>query len=109
MSDTPPIDKSVKDKEVRAELARQRLAETVRELQTKLSPSTIAHKTTENLKARGKSAAQTGIDAARLYPERAAAVGGVLALLILRKPIFRLFRGRKRAPETTEQYTPEGN
>ena len=113
----------VKQKEARAEEAKQRVTETLHQLQTQLSPSHIAHKTTENLKARGVEAAQTlkergtdaartGVETARRYPGRAAAVGGVLALIILRKPLGRLFRRRKRvpaAPKSPDQYTPEGS
>jgi hypothetical protein len=78
-----------------AKLARQRLAGTAAELQDRLAPAKLLDNAVTGVKDGAGAIALNSVDAARRRPAVAAGIAAGAALLILRKPILRLF-GRNK-------------
>jgi hypothetical protein len=75
--------------------ARQRLSGTVERLQARLNPLAMAQGAVERVAV---GIMQDGVQAARERPRLVAAGAGLLGLLLLRKPLSRLFvRGARHA------------
>lgn len=72
---------------LRAQLARQRLLGTLGEIRDRLHPRTIAHDVWDTVRERGGDIAADVVDGVREKPGRAAAIAGLVALLMARKPI----------------------
>jgi hypothetical protein len=75
---------------LQAAAARERLLETTHELQSRLSPGTLAGNAWDGLRDRGEAAAETAVETASRYPVATGAAVAGLAALIARRPIGRL-------------------
>lgn len=73
------------------EARRRRLADTVDELAVRAHPKEIARRGAEGVKERARSAVET--EGGQVRPERLAAIGGALALLIALLVLIRRRRG----------------
>lgn len=106
----------------RAEASKQRLMATVEEAKYRLAPSTIAHNAVDGVKTRATEVAvdlrakaevvagdllvraEDGVVTAKRNPVAVAAGAAVLALFLLRRPLWRLIRGRQ--PEFESDVSP---
>lgn len=85
---------------LQARLARERLFDTAHELQARLDPNTLIDEAVEGVKSTASGFANTTADAARRRPGVAAGAAGVALLLVIRKPLGRLFRRKPKRDET---------
>lgn len=92
--------------ERREAAARARLIATLKELQFRLSPKTIARQGARRITDASQQAAQTGVDTARRYPGPAVGAAAVGVLFLARRRIARLFR-RKPAPSPAKDQTDD--
>lgn len=95
--DTPEVTAA----RIEAERARARLMDSAHDLQSRLSPRTLAQNAWEGAKVKGADMAETAVDAVR---ERPVAVGGVaaaIALFLARKPLKSL-AGKLMGSDSTE-------
>jgi hypothetical protein len=80
-----------------AELARQRLAHTLGELQTRLRPGNLANNAWEGVKDKSGELADDAVEAVKARPVAAGALLGACLLFLARSPIksaaARLFAG----------------
>jgi ElaB/YqjD/DUF883 family membrane-anchored ribosome-binding protein len=81
----------------RADQARERISTTLAELQTRLSPSTIAHNAWEGAVDRGSDIAGDAADFVRQRPGPTAAVAGTIVAFLLGRPLVRRIRRKRRA------------
>lgn len=80
-------------------LARERLTETMQELQAKLNPKVIARDVTARAVDSGKQAARNGADMAQRNPGAIAGAVAVIGLFLARHRIAKLFRRKpKKVP-----------
>jgi len=82
--------------QARATAARAQLAETVQILRHRTNPQVIAEDVATSLKIRGNDAVQTVIESARQRPWEAGISAAVVGLFLIRGPIYRTLRGRKK-------------
>lgn len=75
---------------IEAERARSRLMETARELQDRVSPTTLAHSAWAGAKAKGADLAEDAVDAVRSRPAIASGVVAAIALFLAREPLIGL-------------------
>lgn len=80
--------------EVGAKAARERLTGTLSDIQSRLNPKTLAREAVSDLRETGSELARDGIDVARRYPLRLAAIAAGLGIFAARGPIKRLFTRR---------------
>jgi hypothetical protein len=78
--------------EVRAQVAKQRLFATIGDVQDRLSPRTLAQDAIDGLKEGTAFVGMIGVEAARRRPGIAVTATGLIALLLARKPLAKLFR-----------------
>lgn len=89
MSDTPD---GVALARERARIAKARLDESVGALRERIDPRTLAKHAAEDLREQGEAA----VAVARRNPGIAVAAAAVAGLLLVRRPVMALFRGRGR-------------
>ena len=82
--DTPEIAAA----RIEADRARARLMDTARELQDRLSPSTLAQSAWAGAKEKGADLAEEAVDAVRSRPAIASGVVAALALFFAREPLI---------------------
>lgn len=82
--DTPEIAAA----RIEADQARARLMDTARELQDRLSPSTLAQSAWAGAKEKGADLAEEAVDAVRSRPAIASGVVAALALFFAREPLI---------------------
>ncbi|MEO7365306.1 MAG: DUF3618 domain-containing protein [Sphingomicrobium sp.] len=75
---------------IEAERARGRLMDTARELQDRVSPSTLAQSAWSGAKSKGADLAEEAVDAVRNRPAMASGVIAAIALFLAREPILDL-------------------
>jgi hypothetical protein len=75
---------------IEAERRRARLMSTARELQERLSPSTLAKGAWEGAKMKGADLAEDAVDAVRKRPAIASGVVAAVALFLAREPLIDL-------------------
>lgn len=80
--------------EANAAAARDKLTRDLAEVQERLDPRLIAQAAVEQ----GREAGLAGVETARRYPGAVAGAAGLLGVLLLRKPIRRLFRRKPTVP-----------
>lgn len=85
---------SVAADRARAEAAKLRLDATVAEVKARLAPAALA-----------EDAKDKGLRFARTKPAVTAAAGTAAALLILRRPLRRLFRRKRREQPAVDTFT----
>lgn len=73
---------------IEAERARARVIDTARELQDRLSPSTLAQSAWAGAKEKGADLAEEAVDAVRSRPAIASGVVAALALFFARDPLI---------------------
>ena len=111
--DTPAIAAA----RIEAERRRARLMTTARELQERLSPSTLARDAWEGAKTKGADLAEDAVDAVRKRPAVAGGVVEAIAMFLAREPLIDLAgkvadgvsarKGAKRSRKKTEKKTQE--
>lgn len=84
--DTPQIAAA----RIEAERKRARLMATARELQERLSPSTLAKGAWQGAKMKGADLAEDAVDAVRKRPAVASGVVAAIALFLAREPLIDL-------------------
>ena len=88
--------------QVEAQAARGNLTRTVGELQDRLNPRTLVQEGKDKLQDIRRDATDDIVGATRDYPRGTMAVGATVALLLLRRPLWRLgrrlFGRRKETP-----------
>lgn len=84
---------------LQARMAREKLLGTAHQIQARLNPTTLLDQTVDTVRTGASDLALTTTDAARRNPGAAAGAVAAGALLLLRKPLWRLVRRRPR-PET---------
>lgn len=85
-----------------AEAARDRLAATIEEIKHRLAPRTLAQDAWAGAKEKGTEVADQTLAAAKERPALVAGVATGAALLIARKPLWRLVAGLFDRSEKTE-------
>ena len=85
-ADTPQIAAA----RIEAERRRARLMATARELQDRLSPSTLAKGAWEGAKTKGADIAEDAVNAVRSRPAVASGVVAAIALFLAREPLIDL-------------------
>jgi hypothetical protein len=97
--------------EAEAAAARARIAATADRLRLRLDPRIRAKEAWQDLRGRGEALGDDAVEFAYERPRVVASAAGVILLLLLRRPIFRLARrlvGRRRskwdAPEHPENH-----
>lgn len=90
MSDEPV--RHLADAEAQAAAARERLSNTVGQLQARLDPKLLAREAKEA----GLQAVHTGVDNARRNPGVVAGATGLLGLFLICKPLCRMIRRRPK-------------
>ena len=107
--DTPEIAAA----RIETERSRARLMATARELQERLSPSTLARGAWEGAKMKGADIAEDAVDAVRRRPAVASGVVAAIALFLAREPLMDLAgkvttkRAAKRPRKTKTQEKTE--
>ena len=96
MTTTVDPAEDIRTAERREAEARERLTETLHELQAKLNPKALAREGARKMADAGQSAASKGADAARRNPAPVAGAAAVGVLFLARKRIAGLFRRRKK-------------
>lgn len=89
MSDEPV--RHLADAEAQAAAARERLSNTLGQLQARLDPKLLAREAKEA----GLQAVHAGVDNARRNPGVVAGATGLLGLFLIRKPLCRMIRRPK--------------
>lgn len=97
----------IRDAERREALARERLTDTLHELQAKLNPKALAREGARKVAGAGQSAARNGADAARRNPAPVAGAAAVGVLFLARKRIAGLFRRKKKLTVPAQARSPE--
>lgn len=72
---------------IEVERSRARLMETAQQLQTRLSPRTLAQNAWEGAKIKGADLAEDAVDAVRKRPLAAGGIAAALALFLAREPL----------------------
>jgi len=80
--------------EANATAARDRLARDLAEFQARLDPRLIAQAAVEQ----GREAGLASVETARRNPGAVAGAAGLVGILLLRKPLRRLFRRKRKVP-----------
>jgi len=80
--------------EARVAAARDKLTRDLAEVQERLDPRLIAQAAVEQ----GREAGLAGVETARRNPQAVAGAAGLLSVFLLRKPIRRLFRRKRKVP-----------
>jgi hypothetical protein len=73
---------------IEADRARERMMDTARELQERLSPATLAQSAWAGAKEKGADLAEEAVDAVRSRPAIASGVVAALALFFAREPLI---------------------
>jgi ElaB/YqjD/DUF883 family membrane-anchored ribosome-binding protein len=89
---------------VEAERARAKLMGTAHELQTRLSPGTIANNAWTGAKTRSADLAEEAVDVVRTRPAMAGGVAAAVGLFLVRNPLLRLFKRKPRLPKATRKH-----
>lgn len=92
------IDSELDKAERNSTAARQQLARTASALQRRLKPSVLARDAIDEAKEAAGTVARIGLDKARRNPIATAGAVAALALVVARKPLTRLFRGKPDRP-----------
>lgn len=92
-------ERELESAQTQSEDARKRLTGTMVDLQSRLSPKTLAKDAIDGLKEAGNTFAEAGIDTARNHPGKVAGAAAALGLVLLRKPIIALFGKARRTAE----------
>lgn len=96
---TPPVAR-LAAAETGAAVARERLVRDLNELQARLDPKLLARSAAEQ----GREVGKAGVDTARRNPGVVAGAATVVAALLFRRPLARLFRRRRKvyaSPKST--------
>lgn len=88
---------------IEAQAARARLMETMHELQARLDPPRLIDEAVTTAKSGALGLVEQARDAAFRRPGVAFAIGAGAALLVLRRPLRRLFRRKRAKPVETER------
>jgi ElaB/YqjD/DUF883 family membrane-anchored ribosome-binding protein len=91
MSGTKPVAEAQRD----ADAARARLSATLEQIQAQLAPSRIMEETMDTVRTGSAELARNAAEVARERPGVVAGAAAAGALLLLRKPLARLFRRKK--------------
>lgn len=87
--------------------ARERLTETLHELQAKLNPKALAREGARKVADAGQSAASRGADVARRNPAPVAGAAALGVLFLARRRIAGLFRRKKKLSVPAQARSPE--
>ena len=93
-----PVDEELTKAEENSAGARQRLAQTIVALQSRLKPSALARDALDELKDVAGEMTQAGVEAAKRKPLAVAGTVVALGAFFARKPLARLFRRKPDLP-----------
>lgn len=95
MTDTVALDAAA----LQVRMAREKMIGTAHQLQARLAPATLLDQAVETVRSGATDLALTTTNSARRSPGLAAGAVAAVVLFLVRRPLWRLLRGRRKATD----------